>query len=861
MTTPQESCSADDLLARRELLREQGVVLTIEDLCAGASTETRAEVARRLADVLAAERAIEVSWKGLAAACRRPFVPEGRTGRYVMPKVQAEGGMGVLCVAEDVELRRKVAYKVMKPGQDENPRALQRFFNEAEITAKLAHPGIVPVFGRVVDDSGLPAYASEFVHGHTLAAAIEKLHAIAPSDLAARANARAELLRAFISTCQIVAYAHSQKVIHGDIKPLNIMIDEFGATRLVDWGVARVAEHGLDLASEPAPSRPRPGTPTFVSSFDTPATFASDIYALGLTLMWIVADPPGNGTRPSRPAAQVPKALWAIALKATSDDHGGRYHSAAGLARDVQDVLDDKPVAAYRDRWPTRLRRFAARHRSTFASILALLFVAAIIGPLVGVRERQLRHRADTERLRALKLMSEMLDQAELVGKFQATLPGSKAILDRAVRLIDQLARDGEEQGADLRPAAANYHRAGKIHFNLNQYSEAAGCFERATELASRLVAASSTDADSRNLWALALRDLGVTRYVQGNADVPTRSLAKALEVIAPIADLSAQYRSTLARIQNASGNMAMLSHDQKKAQALFQQGLAVASKLVDESPADARFVKVLADIYSNQGMSLHMEALPDGRKLIAPEKLAAASASHRKALDHRRKLTRLEPGKPEHLADVAASLNHLANALLFTGEAGYANAESLYREALKILESLAIAFPGVPSNRQEVASVYSNLNFLLTRQNRADEATALGRAAVDLFGRLVADYPDTPELDTELGIALEQLAANLKRRGESHEAAARSYESAVAFARASNLTDEASQRAILAKKSLELLRALDAEGYFQNVVHADAVRDEKAFAALRDRPGFPLGKPGPPTSTATPRAPGQPGH
>ena len=128
-----------------------------------------------------------MSWGVLAVACNPRFIPEGCAGRYARPKVQAEGGMGVLCVAEDVELGRTVAYKVMKRGQERNPAALARFFNEAEITARLAHPGIVPVFGRVVDDSGLPAYASEYIEGYTLAAAIERLHAIAAADLRTRA--------------------------------------------------------------------------------------------------------------------------------------------------------------------------------------------------------------------------------------------------------------------------------------------------------------------------------------------------------------------------------------------------------------------------------------------------------------------------------------------------------------------------------------------------------------------------------------------------------------------------------------------------------------------------------------------------
>ena len=312
------------------------------------------EVARRLADVIAAEEAIEMSLGGdMPEDDPQPFTPQGSSGRYVEPQIQAAGGMGVLCLARDVELGRAVAYKVMRPGQDRNPTARERFFNEAQITAGLAHPGIVPVFGRVIDDSGLPAYASEFVSGKTLQAEILRLHAMSADDNALE-RTRAELLRVFIAACQIIAYAHSKNVVHGDIKPSNIMIDDFGATRVVDWGVARIV-NPLDQKSQPAAlPTPRPGTPHYISSFDTPSSVSGDIYALGQTLLWILKDErkqsPGIDAKAQAPSS----ALGSIVQKAMHRDHDARYQSAGELARDTQAVLDDKAISAYRDPLMTR---------------------------------------------------------------------------------------------------------------------------------------------------------------------------------------------------------------------------------------------------------------------------------------------------------------------------------------------------------------------------------------------------------------------------------------------------------------------------------------------------------------------------
>jgi serine/threonine-protein kinase len=843
MTGPEITLAADELLARRELLREEGVDITLEALCEGVAPAVRDEVARRLDDVLAAERAFETTWtwpRGSAAGV--PFVPAGVADRYVAPSVRVEGGMGMLCVCEDVELGRRVAYKVMKRDRARDPVARALFFNEAEITARLAHPGIVPVFGRVIDDSGLPAYACELVTGQTLGTMIARYHAISPADRSARAEARAGLLRSFIATCQIVAYAHSKHVVHCDIKPSNVMIDEYGATRLVDWGVARVLEHAPGADPDPGEDSdlPRPGTFWYMSRPYGPASYASDIYSLGLTLGYILAEPNNDQRDPFLPAGDTQPALWAIVEKATHRVRAARYASAEFLARDVQDVLDDKPVAAYRDPLPTVLRRWAGRHGPAVASAVALLLVAAIAGPIVGARERQLRNRADGERLRVLRLTEEMLDQADHVGKLQATLPGSKALLGRAVQLVEQLARDHESEAIDPGPVAGNYYRAGRIYQNLNQLDEAARCYQHSTLLAERRFGAASSDLANRNLWAAGLRDWGVTLVAQGRTDEAARAWARALAVLDPVSRASPAHRLTLARVHYAIGNLAMMSRDQKKAQDSFGTAQTLAAQLVDEAGDEPGYLRALADIENNQGMSLQMEAMPEGHGVVAPAKLATATEMHRKALELRRRLSRLEPGKPENLADVAASLNHLGNVSQLSGAPHFADAEAYYLEARTMLEALVLAFPGVPSNRREVAEIYANLNALYIRQNRRAEAQALARAAVELFTRLVSEYPDTPDLHVDLGIALGRLAESLPPRGNPAEPAARRYESAVAFARASRLTREPKRREELAKRAIAILNTLKTGGYFQVSSHATALGQEDAFTHLRERRDFP---------------------
>jgi serine/threonine protein kinase len=316
----------------------------------------------------------------------------GVRGRYENLGVHAIGGMGVVYRARDAELDRVVAYKVMKTRYRDDPEGVRRFQQEALVTSRLQHPGIVPVLGFVDDESGPPAYAMEFVEGDTLANAIKEFHA-ADSTASADAGARSlnELIRHFIAACQVVAYAHDRSYVHGDLKPLNILIDQYGATRVLDWGVSRyvipdggapdvVANAEADAISRRIVSRGFHGPS--VDQVGVPASFASDIYALGATLQSLLTGRPPSAEPDSRnrSTGRVPQALAAVYRKAMDPDPTRRYPNPAALAHDVQRFLDDEPNSVYRDPFITRVRRSVRRHRLiAVAGVLTFLFACAAI--------------------------------------------------------------------------------------------------------------------------------------------------------------------------------------------------------------------------------------------------------------------------------------------------------------------------------------------------------------------------------------------------------------------------------------------------------------------------------------------------
>src|SRR5262249_45663796 len=141
-------------------------------------------------------------------------------------------GMGAVLKGRDVDLGRDLAVKVLLEAHQDNPSMLLRFVEEAQVGGRLQHPGVVPVYelGRLPDQR--PFFTMKLVQGQTLSALLDR-----------RADPGQELpkfLKIFEQVCQTLAYAHSRRVIHRDLKPHNVMVGEFGEVQVMDWGLAKV---------------------------------------------------------------------------------------------------------------------------------------------------------------------------------------------------------------------------------------------------------------------------------------------------------------------------------------------------------------------------------------------------------------------------------------------------------------------------------------------------------------------------------------------------------------------------------------------------------------------------------------------
>jgi len=272
--------------------------------------------------------------------------------KYAFVKELGRGGMGTVYLAEDRELDRLVAIKVLSaPEVTDDLR--RRMIREAQIIARLEHPGIVPVHDAGTLPDGRIFYAMKYVRGSRL------------DEYTAQGASLNDRLRKFQAVCDAVAFAHAHGVIHRDLKPQNIMIGSFGEVLVMDWGVAKIREDPCQSAVYNTSDGTIIGTRDYMSPEQARGEIEiderADIYSLGAVLKFLLND------------QKVGKAAKAISAKAMASVPGDRYASTAELSADIGRLLDAESVSAYRENALEKTWRWTAKNRFLVLLVLAYL--------------------------------------------------------------------------------------------------------------------------------------------------------------------------------------------------------------------------------------------------------------------------------------------------------------------------------------------------------------------------------------------------------------------------------------------------------------------------------------------------------
>lgn len=346
----------------------------------------------------------------------RPGRPDRATPRYELGETLGSGGMATVVLARDRQLGRDVAIKRMKPELAEDPGARRRFEEEALILAGLEHPGTVPVHDAGTLETGEPFYAMKRVQGRTLKSL---LSARRPEEIRSRQSIT-HFVDVFERVCQTLAAAHRQGLVHRDVKPANIMVDDMGSVYLVDWGLAVRLEG--DSQSRAHPGGSVAGTPAYMSPEQAraaPTSPASDVFSLGTVLYEILtgANPFSSSDAlesmrrvreesPAPPVASNPvagRSLSAVCMKALARNPSSRYDSAIELAEEIRRHREFRPVDAAPPTFMERALNWMRRHPAVASAVAAALGVGLLggVGVAVRVASRHSLHVMASERLDA----------------------------------------------------------------------------------------------------------------------------------------------------------------------------------------------------------------------------------------------------------------------------------------------------------------------------------------------------------------------------------------------------------------------------------------------------------------------------
>jgi serine/threonine protein kinase/Flp pilus assembly protein TadD len=665
----------------------------------------------------------------------RPFPADGPRFRALRPL--GKGGLGEVSVALDAELNREIALKEVQARHLADPGSLARFLREAEVTGRLEHPGVVPVYSLGAHADGRPYYAMRLVRGEELQKAIDRYHRGEPTNSGERRVAFQGLLRRFVDLCNAVAYAHSRGVLHRDLKPANVMLGPFGETLVIDWGLARTSG-GTDTATVGSAIVPGlhgdsgdltqdgsvVGTPAFMSPEQALGRIAevgpsSDVYSLGAILFALLTGKPafpgnamevlanvrlGRFAPPRQVDRAVPAALEAICLKAMALQPRERYASAKDLAADVEHWMADEPVTAYREPLTERLRRWSRRHRTAVSSLGVLLLtvtVALAVGLVLVNREKDRTTAAEQQTRQALDQVTQEQQRTQLA--------------------LDQVT---QEQGRT------------QVALQRSQVAEKSAAAQRQLALETvRIVAQDiATQLKDRPTFQ-GLRKALLNRVLEG-----LERVARATDT-----EATADHATILARLEFGDIFLTLEAGGTEAAARQFRQALTLARKRLEREPENAEAQRDLS-------MSLHNV----GDVQLQQGESAAALASWKESLDICRRLAKVDLNNAHAQRDLAVSLMKVGDAQMQQGESAAALAS--WKESREISRQLARADPANAQAQRDLAASLEKVGDVQLKQGEDAAALACYKEALDIRRQLAKGSPNPAQAQRNLAIALEKV-------------------------------------------------------------------------------------------------------
>ncbi len=686
------------------------------------------------ADSVAHEATVAAALEGAL-----PTLPEVPTRHYATGKEIARGGMGKIVAAEDLRLGRRVALKqLLEP----SPEQITRFQREALITARLQHPGIVPVYEAGRWPGGEPFFAMKLVQGKPLDKVIAE---------ATQLEDRLAIIPRLAAACDAMAYAHAQRIIHRDLKPGNVLLGDYGETVVIDWGLAKDLD--ADESFESAQRKPRKSKPisdtgsstlTVAGSvMGTPAYMApeqargepldqrADVFALGAMLYHTLAGvPPYNARTATDVIAaaalgkvvplrererRAPADLVAIVERAMAQEPTERYPDAGELAHELRRFLTGQLVDAHRYTALQRTIRFVKRHQAA-VTISALALVGFGVGGTIAVGR-----------------VVDARDAAERHGQIAVTRKQA------AENLIDYMFSDLKKRLSDM----------GRLDLLAGLGTEVKGYYNLLSSMPGGM------PAEDEIRMAEAIQLIGVAEHTSGDPEKALATWRDARERLVAVvgSDRRAQTRNLrrmIARFDFETGRIYQERGKLELSLGFYKKAQEMYGTLHREDPTWKVVLLEHADVHDRLGDLLRV----DGKIDEAFELYSEAKKERMRAAT--------QGGGQVSDENLALSTSHFKMGSIYVNRGASSAGLDEYTHALRLRENLLAADKNNVGLQQAVLDVRRELGEL--QRQLGDEAAAIEsyRKALPILTALVQQDPTNTDwqyqrtnLLSDLGFAL----------------------------------------------------------------------------------------------------------
>jgi serine/threonine protein kinase len=738
-----------------------------------------------------------------------------RLGPYQILEQIGEGGMGAVyrAVRADGMYDKQVAIKLIRGGFSSD-FFVSRFRNERQILAALEHPNIARLLDGGINDEGVPYLVLEFVAGTSIDEYCDR-HDVSIPDR----------LKLFRTVCSAVQYAHQNLVVHRDLKPGNILVNEDGVPKLLDFGVAKIMDpHHQETGADRTLTVMRLMTPDFASPEQVrgdPITTSSDIYSLGVILYLLLAgrrpyrmsgtapheiikavcdtDPEKPSTAVTRieksgqtppadadPAAQTASSpllvsrreklrraltgdLDNIVLKALRKEPERRYATVEQFSEDVRRHLENLPVIARKDTPAYRASKFILRHRTGVAAtaVVSLLLIVALAA---AVSEARVAARRFND-VRSLA-NSLIFDVHDSIKDLPGSTPARKVIIDRALQYLNSLAQESSGDTTLQRELSNAYERVGTVQggFLQNSLGDTRGSlmsYQKALAIRKQ-IATKSSDWHDRVSLAEAYRLVATQQWALGERPTARQNIDMAVAISEALNSLHANEFQVLHELgfdYEVSGDISYPGNPNSRVKSSedYRKALAMDEATLRIKPDD---------LHTLDGYAIDLSSIGGHLERTDPK---SALPYYQKELEIEQELHRRST-ETRYTRGVAIAYGHIAS--VYDDLEDYPRALENYLEDLRVYQQLANVDPNNVTLQMGLAISYTNAAEAASKVGDISHALDNWKKGSEIMHRVVSAAPENARQRDKLA-QIVMAGATIQMHAHNPEAARKEFDEA----------------------------------------------------------------------------------